>query len=98
LAFPTFAVVGMLMVLVGSIVTARSVILKDDDAIKIAGHAGLTGYLGDGPPGPTREQYLKQPGVRNLIRQSKQAQLGLRLIALGTCFQILGAIPSFFAG
>jgi hypothetical protein len=41
LLFPTFAVVGLSLVLIGSIVTARAVIIKDDEAIAVAGQAGL---------------------------------------------------------
>ena len=91
--FPTLAVFGLAIVLVGSIVTARAVIIKDDDAINVAGQSGFTGYS---LKQPTPQQFKQQPGVRNLIRQSRHARTGLYLIAAGTFFQILGAVPSFF--
>ena len=97
LLFPTLAVVGLGLTFIGSIVTARAVIIKADDAIKVAGQAGLSGYVSSsGPITPTRDQYLQQPAVQNLIRQSRSAQRGLCLIAVGTALQILGASPSFF--
>jgi hypothetical protein len=93
LLFPSLAVFGLAIVLIGSIVTARAVIIKDDDAAGIAGQSGFTGYS---LKQPTSQQFKQQPAVRNLIRQSKHARAGLYLIAAGTFLQILGAVPSFF--
>jgi hypothetical protein len=98
LLFPTFAVAGLILAFVEAIVTARAVIIKDDDAIAVAGQSGFTGYQpSSGRLGPARDEYLQQPAVRNLIRQSKSARRGLYLIAIGTLFQIIGAVPSFFS-
>jgi hypothetical protein len=78
---------------IASIVTARAAIINDGDAISIAGQSGFSGYS---LPQPTPEQFMQQPAVRNLIRQSRHARAGLYLIAAGTFFQIIGAVPSFF--
>ena len=78
--FPTLAVFGLAIVLLGSIVTAR----QDDDAISIAGQSGFAGYS---LPQPTPELFRQQPAVSNLIRQSRHARFGLYLIAAGTFFQ-----------
>ena len=82
-------IVGLGIVLAGSMVTAFAVILKEDDAINTAGQVGA-GYYGLHIP--SREQFLQQPAVQNLIQQSKRAKWGLILIAGGTVFQILGVL------
>lgn len=86
-------IVGLTVVFAGSMVTAFAVILNSDDAIKIAGQIGAAPY---GVVIPTREQFLRQPAVRNLIQQSKRAKCGLFLIAIGTVFQMLGVIVDAF--
>jgi hypothetical protein len=97
LLFPALSVFGLTIVLIGSIITARAVIMRDEKAIKVGGQAGLSGYSKPGGPRlPTHEQSIQQPAVKNLIRQSRHARFGLYLIAAGTFFQILGAVPSFF--
>jgi hypothetical protein len=83
------AIVGLAIVLAGSVVTALAVIIKEDDAINTAGQIGAAPY---GVVIPTREQFLQQPAVQNLIQQSKKAKCGLFLIAGGTFLQILGAL------
>jgi hypothetical protein len=84
-------IVGLVIILAGSMVTPRAVILKPRDAIRIAGQSGATGW-GAGVKRLPDETYLQQPAVQNLIRQSKWAKWGLILIAGGTVFQILGVI------
>jgi hypothetical protein len=84
-------IVGLVIVLTGSVVTAFAVILKPRDAIRIAGQSGATGWGAGVKPIPD-ETYLQQPAVENLIRQSKRAKWGLILIAGGTIFQILGVL------
>jgi hypothetical protein len=86
-------IAGLVLVLIGSVVTAFAVILKPDDAIKIAGQIGASVY---GVHIPTREQFLQQPAVRNLIRQSRMAKWGLSLIAFGTLIQIVGVAVDAF--
>jgi hypothetical protein len=84
-------IVGLMIVLGGSVVTAFAVILKPPDAIRIAGQSGATGWGAGVTPLPD-ETYLQQPAVQNLIRQSKRAKWGLIFIAGGTIFQILGVL------
>jgi hypothetical protein len=84
-------VVGLMIVLAGSVVAAFAVILKPRDAIRIAGQSGATGWGAGVKPLPD-ETYLQQPAVQNLILQSKKAKCGLLLIAAGTFFQIVGGV------
>jgi hypothetical protein len=96
--FPAINCIGIIIVALGAFVTSRAVIITDDQAVRIAGLApALAAYLGpEGPRTPMKEQYLQQPGVRNLIRQSRLASRGLVFICIGTLLQIVGTIPSFF--
>jgi hypothetical protein len=87
------AILGLIIVLFGSFITARAVIITDDDAIKTAGQIGAAPF---DLAIPTREQFLQQPAVRNLIKQSRSARNGLYLIFAGTAFQLLGAVLSLF--
>lgn len=73
---------GLSLTLIGAVVTARSIILTEDDAIAI----GVARY------GGTREENLRLPAVQNLLSQSKAAQVGMWLIALGTALQIIGVV------
>ena len=82
-------IVGLVCVFAGSIVTALAVILTEDAAIHIAGQIGASPY---GPVIPSRKEFLQQPAVHNLIRQSKMANWGLLLIAGGTLIQIIGVL------
>jgi hypothetical protein len=85
--------VGLIVVFVGSMVTAFAVILKPDEAIRIAGKINAMGW---GVKIPTREEFLQQPSVDNLTRQSERAKRGLFLIAIGTVFQMIGVgVDSF---
>jgi hypothetical protein len=78
--------------------SSRAVIITDCQAIRIAGLAPTLGpYAGpEGRQTPTKEQSLQQPGVQNLIRQSRYASRGLVLVGIGTRLQIVGTVPSFF--
>jgi hypothetical protein len=84
-------IAGLVFVLAGSIVIAVAVFVNPRGAIRIAGQSGAS-YWGAGKKPIPEETYLQQPAVRNLIRQSKMAKWGLGLIALGTVFQIIGAL------
>jgi hypothetical protein len=98
LLFPGINVIGLIIVAIGAFVTARAVMMTEETAIKIAGQAPTGfGYAGpDGPQMPTQVEYKQQPGVRNLIQQSRHARRGLYLIFFGTLLQIVGTVPSFF--
>ncbi|MBB3986204.1 hypothetical protein GGQ68_002542 [Sagittula marina] len=75
---------GLLLTLVGAGVTAKAVILREDDAIKI----GLSRYSGG-----TKEGNLKLPMVQNLLWSSKAAKWGLVTVGVGTLLQ---AVPVLF--
>jgi hypothetical protein len=86
-------IVGLALVTWGSWVTSRAVIFTANEAINIAGQ------IGGSPRGlviPTRDEFLQQPPVQNLIRQSTKAKRGLRWIVGGTLIQIAGVVASFF--
>jgi hypothetical protein len=72
--------VGLAITLGGAWVTARAVILKEDDAINV----GLARFSGK-----DREQNLKLPMVQNLLASSRGARRGLLFIAGGTALQIV---------
>lgn len=71
---------GLTLTLLGAWITGKSVILKEDDAIKV----GLTRFVSD-----KREENLKLPMVQNLLASSKGARRGLLIIAWGTALQLV---------
>ncbi|MGR3723467.1 hypothetical protein [Abyssibius alkaniclasticus] len=71
---------GLAITLAGAWITARAVILKEDDAIDI----GLARFSGE-----TREENLRLPMVQNLLASSRGARRGLLFIAGGTALQIV---------
>ncbi|EAQ26709.1 hypothetical protein [Roseovarius sp. 217] len=71
---------GLVITLIGAWITARAVILKEDDAINI----GLARFSGE-----TREENLGLPMVQNLLASSRGARRGLLFIAGGTALQIV---------
>jgi hypothetical protein len=80
-----FALAGLLLTLIGAVLTARSVILSEDQAL----HIGVARYVSG-----KRDQDLQLPAVQNLLGASRGAQRGLCLIAVGTLLQ---ACPVAFA-
>ena len=74
-----FALGGLLLTLIGAVITAWAVILKPEDAARI----GVSRWS----PSDLEEQ-LKLPMVRNLLAASRWAKRGLALIALGTFLQM----------
>ena len=72
------ALCGLLVTLVGAGVTARAVILREDDAINI----GVSRFAGS-----TREENLRLPMVQNLLWSSRAAMWGLIMVAGGTALQ-----------
>lgn len=71
---------GLALTLVGAGITARAVILKEADAIRI----GVPRFAGS-----TDEENLRMPMVQNLLASSRGARRGLLVIALGTALQIV---------
>lgn len=74
----TVSLVGLVITFFGAVVTARSVILSDDQAL----HIGLARYSSGSP-----EENLKLPSVQNLLSSSRGARRGLIAIAIGTFLQ-----------
>lgn len=71
---------GLALTLVGAWITARAVILKDDDAIEI----GTTRAMAN-----NRADRIHNPMVQNLLASSRGARRGLLFIAGGTALQIV---------
>jgi hypothetical protein len=71
---------GLAITLVGAWITARAVILKDDDAIDI----GTTRVMAN-----NRADRIHNPMVQNLLASSRGARRGLLFIAGGTALQIV---------
>lgn len=72
------ALAGLSLTLVGAVLTARSVILSEDQALDI----GVASYVSG-----QREEDLQLPSVQNLLQASRGARRGLFMIALGTFMQ-----------
>jgi len=71
---------GLLITLIGAGWAAKSVMLHEDDAIRI----GLPRY-----PSELREENLQMPHVQSLLQASKGARAGLLTVAIGTFLQLL---------
>ena len=71
---------GLAITLIGAWTTARAVILKEADAIRI----GVPRWAGSND-----EENLKMPMVQNLLASSRGARRGLLFIAGGTALQIV---------
>lgn len=84
----TVTAVGLVFIAIGAWRAASSVVLREDDAIAI----GIARYAGS-----KREENLELPAVQNLLKASKSARQGFRLIALGTALQILPIIVRLMA-
>lgn len=74
---------GLAITLAGAWITARAVILKEDDAIDV----GLARFSGE-----TRDENLQLPMVQNLLASSRGARRGLLFIAGGTALQLVPII------
>jgi len=72
--------IGLILTAFGAGIAARSVILKEDDAI----HIGVARWAGE-----TREEDLALPTVQNLLRSSRSARLGLWMVVAGTVLQVM---------
>ncbi len=76
-------VAGLILTLIGVVVTAKGVFVSPHDAVQI----GVMRFAGE-----TEQQDLNLPAVQNLISQSHYAFVGLIAIAVGTALQIWAAI------
>lgn len=80
--------IGLFGTAMGATVTARSVILSENDAITI----GLARFGGE-----TREQNLRLPAVQNLLNASKGARWGLYIIVAGSALQLAPIVGRLIA-
>lgn len=71
---------GLAITFVGAWMTARAVILKDDDAIEIGSTRIMATHRAD---------RIRNPMVLNLLASSRGARRGLLFIAFGTALQIV---------
>ncbi len=76
---------GLLIALIGAGWAAKSVILSEDDAIKI----GLPRYASE-----VREENLKLPHVQSLLSASRGARQGLWILVVGTGLQMGAAFAN----
>lgn len=74
---------GLFLTAIGAGLTAKSVLLSEDDAITI----GVARYASS-----TREKNLNLPAVQNLLQASKGARRGLWVVVTGTALQIAPVI------
>lgn len=74
---------GLALTLAGAWITARAVMLKEDDAIDI----GTTRAMAN-----NRADRIANPMVQNLIASSRGARRGLLCIAGGTALQLVPII------
>jgi hypothetical protein len=78
-------VIGLGCDLVGAAVLAWGLFIGEDEALEL----GEARWSGD-----TREENLRLPAVRDRLRQSHRAKLGLLILAVGFVLQIVANWPS----
>ena len=83
-----FSLFGLGLTAAGAGIAARSIILREDDAIDI----GLARFAGE-----TREENLALPAVKNLLQASKGARFGLILVVCGTLMQMIPLAARIFS-
>lgn len=79
-ASDVLTLVGLAFTVLGAGVTARAVVLRPEDAVRI----GLARYASD-----DYQQNLRLPMVQNLLASSRWAKRGLWAVAFGTVLQML---------
>lgn len=80
-----FNVVGLISDLIGACFFAWGLIISQKDAIEL----GVSRWAGD-----TDIDNLKLPMVRDRIKQSLNAKIGLAFLVIGFLLQIIGNWPS----
>jgi hypothetical protein len=78
-------VVGLFCDLVGAAWLAWGLFIGEDEALKL----GQARFSGD-----TRVENLKLPAVRDRLRQSRRAKVGLAILVVGFVLQIVASWPS----
>lgn len=77
-------VVGLILALAGAIVLACGLIVSRKQALKI----GVSRLAGE-----TGESNASLPQVRNKMRESLSALIGMLLLAIGFLLQVIGSWP-----
>ena len=83
-----FTAVGLVLAASGAAWAAKSVMLKEDDAISI----GVPRWASE-----DRAENLKMPMVQNLLSASTGARWGLWLVVVGTVVQLVPLLAKPFA-
>ena len=78
-----FSALGLILTVLGAGVAARSAILTKETAVEI----GVSRLVGE-----TMEENLALPAVKNLLAASRNAQIGLWLVATGTALQLIPVV------
>ena len=78
-------IIGLCSATVGTIVAASGLIVSERQAINL----GVGRWAGE-----TDEENLKLPAVQNLLKQRRNAIIGLSLITLGFALQLTAAVAS----
>lgn len=78
----TITSVGLVLDIIGAAILARGLIISQREAIDL----GSSYIMGD-----TDEENLKIPPIRDRIRQSRNAKIGVSILIFGFVLQIVGA-------
>jgi hypothetical protein len=77
-------IIGLFLDILGAIALSYSLIINRKQAIKL----GVPKYAGE-----TDEENLKLPFVKELLKQSRNAKIGLILLIIGFILQIIANWP-----
>lgn len=78
------SVIGLSLDIIGAFILAYGLIISPDEAIKL----GLSRWVGD-----TDEENSKLPAVKDRLKQSTNAKIGVFFLIIGFIFQLLGNLP-----
>ena len=76
--------IGLIISFIGAIYLSLGLFVSKKKALELS----VSRWSGD-----TDEENLKLPQVQNILKQSRNAQIGIVLITVGFFFQILGSLP-----
>lgn len=79
-----FSVIGIFCDIIGAVVLTYGLIISKKDAIEL----GISRICGN-----TDEENLALPQVRDRLKQSRNAKIGMVLLVIGFMLQIVGSWP-----
>jgi len=79
-----FTIIGLVFDLAAAIVLGYDLMVSQKEAIEL----GVSRVSGS-----TDEENLQLPQVRDRLKQSRKAKIGMVLLAIGFAFQIVGSWP-----